>query len=1188
VTGTASHAGSGPFTPGRVSSALVALAVATGMLLTGLGPQAAAATDPCAVPTSVACENTKPGTPQSTWDVSGSGTAAIQGFATQMSVNVGETESFKVKTAARSYRLDIYRMGYYGGNGARLVTSVTPSAALPQSQPACLSNSATGLIDCGNWAVSGSWAVPTTAVSGIYFAKLVRTDGTAGSSHVFFVVRNDASHSDLLYQTSDTTWQAYNQYGGNSLYVGNPAGRAYKVSYNRPFTTRGTSAEDWVFNSEYPMVRFLEGNGYDVTYSSGADTDRRGALLKNHKMFMSSGHDEYWSGGQRANVEAARDAGVNLAFFSGNESFWKTRWENSIDSSGTAYRTLVCYKETHAGAVIDPQDPPTWTGTWRDPRFSPPADGGRPENRLTGTSFKVNSGTLAMTVPAADGKMRFWRGTPVASQAAGATATLAPETVGYEWDEDADNGARPPGLIHLSTTTATGVDVLLDYGSSFGTGNATHNLTLYKAPSGALVFGAGTVQWAWGLDSNHDRGSAAANPSMAQATVNLFADMGVQPVTLQAGLVAATASTDTTAPTATITSPAAGATLQAGSAVTVSGTATDSGGVVGGVEVSTDGGTTWHPATGRGTWSYRWTPSASGTATIRARAIDDSGNIGTAASMTVTVGARSCPCSVWSNSVVPATPSDPDTASTEVGVKFTTDTAGTVTGIRFYKGTGNTGTHIGHLWTAGGTQLASVTFGPESATGWQQATFPTPVSVSPGVTYVASYLASNGHYAGDEGFFSTSGVDNAPLHVLRDGASGPDGVYAYVASPGGFPTLGYASSNFWVDLVFTPSGGGGTDTTPPSVTATSPAAGATGVPTTTTVTATFNEPVQASTISMALKNSAGTAISGTTSYDSTAQRATFTPSAALASGTSYTATVSGAKDLAGNTMTSSSWSFTTSGGGGTDTTPPSVTSTTPTAGATGVATTTTVTATFSEPVQASTIAMSLKNAAGTAVSGTTSYDSTAQRATFTPSAALASGTSYTATVSGAKDLAGNTMTSTSWSFTTAATPPPSCPCSIWNSTATPANPSEPDSSAVEVGVKFRADVAGKVTGVRFYKGTGNTGTHVGHLWSSTGTLLGTVTFSGETASGWQQAPFTTPVSITAGTTYVVSYYAPAGHYADDVGYFSGSGVDNGPLHALADGVSGANGVYRYGTGGGFPTSSWQGSNYWVDLTFTPN
>jgi len=138
---------------------------------------------------------------------------------------------------------------------------------------------------------------------------------------------------------------------------------------------------------------------------------------------------------------------------------------------------------------------------------------------------------------------------------------------------------------------------------------------------------------------------------------------------------------------------------------------------------------------------------------------------------------------------------------------------------------------------------------------------------------------------------------------------------------------------------------------------------------------------------------------------------------------------------------------------------------------------------------------------------------------------------------------------------------------------------------VEVGLKFRSDVAGQITGVRFYKGTGNTGTHVGHVWSRTGQLLGTVTFSGETGTGWQQATFTSPVAVTAGTTYVVSYYAPNGHYAGDTGYFATSGVDRAPLHALAEGQDGPNGVYHYGSGGGFPTDSWQSSNYWVDVTF---
>ena len=597
-----------------------------------------------APPNPIVAENCLAGSPASEWDITGSGDPSIQGFATDISVNRGATVSFKVSTNATAYRFDIYRMGYYAGLGARKVASVNPSAGLPQNQPNCLNDAGTGLIDCGNWAVSGSWTVPATATSGIYFAKLVRAD-TGGSSHIVFIVRDDASTAPLLFQTSDTTWQAYNDYGGNSLYTGSPDGRAYKVSYNRPFRTRSVdNGQDWLFNAEYPMVRWLESNGYDVAYISGLDSHRAGALLRNHRVFLSVGHDEYWSGGQRANVTAARDAGVHLAFFSGNEVFWKTRWEPSIDASKTANRTLVCYKETHANAKIDPS--PEWTGTWRDPRFSPPSDGGRPENELTGTIFMANdTGTpYSISVPAADGKMRFWRNTSVASLAAGQSATLPVGTLGYEWDSELDNGARPPGLWRLSTTSITMNGALLDYGSTFGNGTVTHYLTQYRAPSGALVFGAGTIQWAWGLDATHDRGNTAADVRMQQATVNLFADMGVQPATLGPGLVAASASTDITPPASTIASPTAGSTLAVGTPVTISGSASDSGGVVGGVEVSVDGGTRWHPAVGRGAWSYDWTPTSNGTFTIRTRAVDDSGNLeAPGAGTTITAGSGGAP-----------------------------------------------------------------------------------------------------------------------------------------------------------------------------------------------------------------------------------------------------------------------------------------------------------------------------------------------------------------------------------------------------------------------------------------------------------------------------------------------------------------------------------------------------------------
>ena len=588
----------------------------------------------------IEAENCQPGSDSSQWMVAGAGDPTLQGYATQMSVNVGQTINFKINSTASAYTIGIFRIGYYSGLGGRKVATVTPSATLPQSQPPCITDVSTNLYDCGTWAVSASWTVPSTAVSGVYMAVLVRPD-TKGASQIIFVVRNDASTSDVLFQTSDESWQAYNPYGGHSLYGATGFdlnNRAYKVSYNRPFTSLNLESQSWFMYAEYPMIRWMESNGYDISYFSSVDAAADGALIKNHKIYMSVGHDEYVSSQKRVNVEAARDAGVNLAFFSGNEFFWKTRWENSVDGTNTPFRTLVCYKETlgptsvpQATAAVDPMDPPIWTGTWRDPAKSPPADGGRPENALTGQLFRVNGpGTdntnLSIKVPAAQGKLRFWRNTQIAAQAAGQTWTLPAGSLGYEWDVEEDNGSRPAGLFDLSTATYNlTVDYLQDAGGVYGAGTATHHLSTYRAPSGALVFGAGTVQWSWGLDSSS---GGVADLNMQQATVNLFADMGVQPASRQTSLVAATKSADSTPPSSTITSPSNGTTTQAGTTINVTGTASDfGGGLVAGVEVSVDSGTTWHPAIGTTNWSYSWRATTPGAFSILSRAVDDSANL---------------------------------------------------------------------------------------------------------------------------------------------------------------------------------------------------------------------------------------------------------------------------------------------------------------------------------------------------------------------------------------------------------------------------------------------------------------------------------------------------------------------------------------------------------------------------------
>ena len=327
-----------------------------------------------------------------------------------------------------------------------------------------------------------------------------------------------------------------------------------------------------------------------------------------------------------------------------------------------------------------------------------------------------------------------------------------------------------------------------------------------------------------------------------------------------------------------------------------------------------------------------------------------------------------CPCSVWSSTAQPVNPASTAKKAIEVGMKFTSDISGYITGVRFFKGSGNGGSHIGNLWSSAGTQLASVTFTNETASGWQVAYFSSPVAITANTTYVISYHAPQGHTATDNGFFTNAGVNSAPLHALADGQNGPDGVY--INGSTAFPSTGASATNYWVDAVF---------------------------------------------------------------------------------------------------------------------------NTSPTIG-------------------------------------------------------------------------------------TAA------PVSLWAPTATPQNQAASTAQPAQLGMTFLSSVPGYVTGVRFYKSTKNTGKHLGYLWTSTGTLLISVTFTLESASGWQQANFSSPVAINANTPYVISYWSPKGHYADDAGFFGTSGTTSQMLYSPPDGQYGSNGSNN--ASNAFPTSECGATNYWVDVVFT--
>src|SRR5579859_197314 len=337
--------------------------------------------------------------------------------------------------------------------------------------------------------------------------------------------------------------------------------------------------------------------------------------------------------------------------------------------------------------------------------------------------------------------------------------------------------------------------------------------------------------------------------------------------------------------------------------------------------------------------------------------------------------------SIWPDTATPAHADAADSSSVELGVKFTTAVNGTANGVRFYKGPTNTGTHLGHLWTSTGTQLAQVVFTNETASGWQNATFATPVQLTVGTTYVVSYLAPAGQYAVDSSPADPANLSSAVtsasgnLTALASGTSGGNGVFTYTTSANGaFPNGTFNASNYWVDVLFNPGG---------------------------------------------------------------------------------------------------------------------------------------------------------------------------------------------------------------------IAPPPPPATNIYGTNYVPATSASTDTGSVSLGVQFQSQTAGYISGVRFYKGTGNGGTHVGSLWTARHTLLAQATFTNETASGWQDVQFSDMVPIAANTTYIASYFAPQGHYAFTSGGLT-NGLTNAPLVALPGSTTpGGNGIFSYGMSPEVPLNATSGSDYAVDIDFTP-
>lgn len=464
-----------------------------------------------------------------------SGDVSVAGFAREISVNVGETVHFCVTGGATT--ILIFRVGYYGGKPFRQVdTVVNTPAEQPEGVVLPGTNGATSQTE---WAVTSEWAVPADATSGMYVAMIRNVENT-NAFYMSFVVRDDSATTDLLYKTSDATWAAaYNHYGlksnpfaGSNVYgkatgVGNILDRCTTVSYHRPVLTRGTVKQTYWWACELPLIVWMERNGYNVKYVSSVDLDRVGLpLLQQSQVFISSGHDEYWSAPMRDAVEDWRDnhAGRSI-FFAGNEVFWKVRYEYIGDEV-----LMHCYKDTMPGPAGHiagaPLDPVEWTGTWMDTRWPEHRDGAL----LTGTKFGMNGVyDYDAVIPVNPyGGHKVWGGSALVDM----PVTLS-RIIGFEAD-------------HLHPTQpGESVKILAAYTRSAPGGLSDANGQLYNLPGdiewgiisqryagGGLTIGFGTCQWAWGLDNNHDRGTATeADLNIQQFTTNLFRDLGAEPAT---------------------------------------------------------------------------------------------------------------------------------------------------------------------------------------------------------------------------------------------------------------------------------------------------------------------------------------------------------------------------------------------------------------------------------------------------------------------------------------------------------------------------------------------------------------------------------------------------------------------------------------------------------------------------------
>ena len=471
---------------------------------------------------SIAAENRHRGTtawrlPGPAPDVGGLAYGSVAGYVAQPAVLPNEIEAIYVSApGARQVRIGIFRIGWYGGRGGRLVLASARLRVV--RQPPCKHRFETGLTEC-RWHPTLRFRIPSALPSGVYVAKII---ARRGASDCMFVVRSRRP-LPLLAQIPTSTYEAYNAWGGDSLYPGGAdrvgltgTTQGIMVSYDRPYDS--VTGAGQFFARDVAVVRFLERYGYPVSYTTSESVDEDPGQLGGHKALIDFGHSEYWSARQEEGFARALRAGTSLLFLGSDTLAWRVRYARASSVSSEAGRpdhAIVAYKQL-APADPDLAEP---TGVFPDRGAT-----------LTGSAY-AGCITPRLRSPGPPQYLYYpWRAVATLRPSwlfAGTritAATLIPGIVGYELDQRTPY--TPPNVQLVGYGIARCM-ALREPGEPYaGLGVDVAESTLYAAPSGAIVFNTGTLGWELGLEpvpSASPDAPRSPEPRVVRMTRNLLA-----------------------------------------------------------------------------------------------------------------------------------------------------------------------------------------------------------------------------------------------------------------------------------------------------------------------------------------------------------------------------------------------------------------------------------------------------------------------------------------------------------------------------------------------------------------------------------------------------------------------------------------------------------------------------------------